>query len=86
MFIKCFFILLGTVAIYSRSGLEAPWVMFLSDCTGGAVTVLTALKLSGVTSVEGISSDLDLCILKHHRLKDVRITDMFVWLIPLIMS
>lgn len=42
-FIKCFFTLLGPVSIYPRSGLHAPWVVFLSNCAGGAVTVFTAL-------------------------------------------
>lgn len=43
MFIKSFFTPLGPVSIYARSGLDALWAVFLSNCAGGAVTVFTAL-------------------------------------------
>lgn len=39
MLIKCSVILHGTVVMHPRTGLDAPRLMFLNNCAGGAVTV-----------------------------------------------
>lgn len=75
--IKYFLVLLRTLVMHPWTGLNACRVMFLS--------VLVALSLcftavwpflSRIKSIEGIFSEWDLCILK-----DVRIKNMFIWLI-----
>lgn len=72
----------GTVVMHPRTGLDPSRVMLLNNCNGGYVTV----PYHCLCSKEGISSDLDLCILKHVRVKDVRIKTMPVWLFPLVMG
>ena len=72
----------GTVVMHPRTGLDPSRVMLLNNCNGGDVTV----PYHCLCSKEGISSDLDLCILKHVRVKDVRIKTMPVWLFPLVMG
>lgn len=80
MLIKCYFFLQGTVVVHPRTGLDASRVIFLNNHDGGAVTVPHSC------SIEGKSSDSDLCILKYIRLKDVRIADMPVQLFLLIVD
>lgn len=66
MLIKCHFFLQGTVVVHPRTGLDASRVIFLNNRDGGAVT----MPHSCLCSIEGKSSDLDLCI------SDLNISDL----------
>lgn len=65
--------------MHPRTSLDPSGVMSLNICNGGDVTVPYVC----LYYIEGISADLDLCIFKHIKVKDVRIKTMSVWLFPL---